>query len=294
MKAGLIGLGTLGSTLARRLMAEGVELVVWNRTRSKAEALAGEGAQIAESPAAVMDQVKIVILNLFDSDAVDSVITGKGGLIECDCEGGKIILDTTTNHFESVDYFHTILDEYGAAYLEAPVLGSVVPASQGALTVLVSGREDAYQEARPLIEKFGKNIFYLPERGAASRMKVLNNLVLGNLMAVLAEAVVIAEESGINRNESIDILAAGAGNSMVLNAKRQKLLDEDFSNHFSSAAIYKDLHYVQDLARSLKRPLFTASGAKELFAMTFGQGISDDDFSGVFKVLKGFSKKQTQ
>jgi 3-hydroxyisobutyrate dehydrogenase len=289
MKTGFIGLGTLGSTLARRLMAEGLELVVWNRTRSKAEALAKEGAELADSPADAISKVNLLILNLFDSDAVDSVISGPGGIMEGDYKG-KVIVDTTTNHFESVEYFHTILEEHGASYLESPVLGSVVPAAQGALTVLVSGDETSYNEARPALEKIGKNIFFLPQRGTATRMKLVNNLVLGNFMTVLVEALGLAEASGLSRQEALDILGAGAGNSLVLNAKRQKLLDEDFSVQFSSAAIYKDLHYVQDLARSLRMPLLTAPGAKELFAMTFAQGIADDDFAGVFRVVKGFSR----
>ncbi len=282
MKAGFIGLGHLGKAMAKRLLAEGVELVVWNRTREKALDL---GVQIADTPASLVSEVEILFLNLFDSAAVEAVIAGKEGIIKGQCKG-KIIVDTTTNHFELVMLFHEILKKHEASYLEAPVLGSVVPASQGALTVLVSGEKAAFDKALPHIEKIGKSIFYLGAPTLAAKMKLINNLALGSFMATLAEALVFGEKAGIDRTKVMDILSAGAGNSMVLNAKREKLLKEDFSTHFSSALIYKDLHYLQDLARSLRRPLFTGSTAKELFGMTFSKNLDSQDFSGIYRILK--------
>ena len=282
MKAGFIGLGHLGKAMAKRLIAEGIELQVWNRTREKALDLAVE---IAGTPADLVSRVETLFLNLFDSEAVWSVITGKGGILEADCKN-KVIIDTSTNHFEDVTHFHEMLHEKGAFYLEAPVLGSVAPASQGSLTVLVSGEKQAYDKALPLIEKIGKNIFFLEKPGHATKMKLINNLVLGSFMATLAESIALAEAAGIEKVQVIDMLLAGAGNSGVLHAKKEKILKEDFSTHFSSSLIYKDLHYLQDLAFRLKRPLFTGSVVKELFGLTFGKKIDDLDFSAIYKVMK--------
>ena len=284
MKAGFIGLGHLGKAMAKRLISEGIELVVWNRTREKASEL---GAPIADSPATLLSQVEILFMNLFDSAAVEAVLAGKDGILKGDCTG-KIIVDTTTNHFELVAYFHELLRKHGGFYLESPVLGSVVPASQGALTVLMSGNKNAFDKALPFIEKIGKNIFFLEKPTMATKMKLINNLALGSFMATIAEALAFGESAGIDKSRVLDILSAGAGNSMVLNAKKEKLLNEDFSTHFSSALIYKDLHYLQDLARALKRPLFTGSTAKELFGMTFSKGMDTLDFSGIYKIMKGF------
>jgi 3-hydroxyisobutyrate dehydrogenase len=282
MKAGFIGLGHLGKAMAKRLISEGVELVVWNRTRGKASDL---GVTIADNPASLISEVEVLFMNLFDSAAVEAVIAGKEGILKGQCKG-KIIIDTTTNHFELVMLFHEILKKHEAFYLESPVLGSVVPASQGALTVLVSGETIAFNKALPYVEKIGKTIFYLGGPTLATKMKLINNLALGSFMATLAEAVVFGEKAGIDKTKVIDILSAGAGNSTVLNAKREKLIKEDFSAHFSSALIYKDLHYLQDLARSLKRPLFTGSIAKELFGMTFSRELEALDFSGIYRILK--------
>lgn len=284
MKIGFIGLGNLGSALAKRLVAEGVDLTVWNRTKEKAAAL---GFHTAESPAALISSSDAVFLNLFDSEAVLAVLSGKGGILEGDCKG-KLIIDTTTNHFGQVLEIHETMKTHNISYLEAPVLGSVAPALQGALTVLVSGDKAAFDRALGLIEKIGKNIFYLGEPALATKMKLVNNLVLASFMATIAEAVALGEDSGIEKAKILEILSVGAGNSTVLNAKKDKLLKEDFSAQFSSAAIYKDLHYLQDLAKTLQRPLFTGSMAKELFAMTYSDKLEDLDFSALYLVMKKF------
>jgi 3-hydroxyisobutyrate dehydrogenase len=284
MKIGFIGLGCLGKALARRLASLCVELVVWNRTRAKAEDLR---LPVAGSPAELVSAVDIVFINVFDSEAVSSVLTGKGGLLEGDCKG-KIIIDTTTNHFGRVADFYEALKEKGAAYLESPVIGSVVPASQGTLTVLVSGEKEAYEKALPLIQKIGKTIFYLEKPSVATKMKLINNLVLGALMTSLAEALSFGERSGLDKATVLDILSAGAGNSAVLTAKKEKLLTEDFSRQFSSALIYKDLHCLQDLARSFRKPLFTGSIVKEIFGMALARGMGDLDFAAVYGIFKEY------
>lgn len=282
MKVGFIGLGCLGKTIAKRLISEGVDLSVWNRTPEKGSDL---GVTMAATPADLISEADLVFLNLFDSFAVESVLFGVHGFIENNLRG-KIIVDTSTNHFQKVVEFHEKLSSRGTYYLEAPVLGSVVPASQGNLTVLVSGDRTAYEKAKIFIDMIGKTIFYLDEISLATKMKLINNLLLGVFMATISEATVFAESAGVEKETALNIFAAGAGNSMVLNAKREKIIKEEFSTHFSSALIHKDLHYLQDFARTLRRPLFTGSVVKELFGLTFTQNMEALDFSAVYNVLK--------
>lgn len=279
---GFIGLGYLGRAIAERLISEGIELVVWNRTGQKA---AGLGMEIAASPLDLAQRVDVIFLSLFDSTAVRDVLSGKDGMLEADLLG-KLVIDTTTNHFEDVLLFHEAFAERGCRYLEAPVLGSVFPASQGNLVVLASGENEAFEGARPYLEKIGKNLFYLGEPALATKMKLINNLVLGNFMTVIAEAAVMGEKTGLAKETVLEILSAGAGNSGVMNAKRQKILDNDFETHFSAALIYKDLHYLQDLAKTLSTPLFTAAVAKELFGMTFKNNEQVLDMAVIYKILK--------
>lgn len=281
-KAGFIGLGHLGGAMARRLISEGIDLVVWNRTVQKAKDL---GVEVAASPAGVADRADIIFLNLFDSAAVREVLTGSGGLLEGDV-AGKLIVDTTTNHFFDVLAFHDACSGKDCDYIEAPVLGSVIPASQGNLVILVSGEVEAFERAEPYLRRLGRNIFFLGEKTLANRMKLVNNLVLGTFMAVIAEATVLGERSGIQKETVLDILSAGAGNSGVMNAKKERILNEDFTTHFSAALIYKDLHYLQDLARTLRVPLFTGAMTKEIFALTFRENKEPLDMSVVYEVIR--------
>jgi len=288
LRVGFIGLGTLGSVMAKRLISEGVEITLWNRTKKKARAL---GAPVAENPAKLVSGVDVLFLNLFDSHAVRDVLTQKNGILTANLRG-RVIVDTTTNHFRDVLDFYRLVEDRGGRYIEAPVLGSVVPASLGKLTILVSGDSDAYEMVRPLIVKLGEKIFYLKKRGLASKMKLINNLVLGAFMTTLSEAIIMGEASGIKKETLVEILGSGAGNSLVLNAKRDKILQNDFSTQFSVSLIYKDLHYLQDLARELKMPLFMGSISKELYSLAKARGMGQDDFSSVYMALKELFTKQ--
>ncbi|MDH4322027.1 MAG: NAD(P)-dependent oxidoreductase [Desulfobulbaceae bacterium] len=282
MHLGFIGLGHLGKAIAGRLLDCGHTLTVFNRTPAKAEGMAVE---VAPSPLTVLGKAEIIFLCLFDSMAVHSILTREDGLLAGDL-AGKIIVDLSTNHFKEVARFHALCKEAGGLYIEAPVLGSVVPASQGALTVLAGGDRQGYESVRPVLENIGKHIFYLAEPALATKMKLINNLTLGSFMATIAEALSLGEEVGLTKEEILEILAVGGGNSLVLNAKKGKLLAEDFSTHFSNALIYKDLHCLQDLAYEHKKPLFTGAITKELYARTFAEGIDQEDFSAVYKLFK--------
>ena len=224
MRIGCIGLGHLGTAIANRLIDCGHELTVWNRTAAKASALQ---ATVAPTPAAVAEAVEQVHLCLFDSAAVREVLTGDHGLRTTDLRG-KLLVDHTTNHFGEVLALHDLCALAGSTYLEAPVLGSVVPAAQGSLTVLVSGSKAGFDRAEPVLRQLGTHLFHLEVPGLATRMKLVNNLVLAGLMAQIAEATAFAEAAGMDRTTALDILAAGAGQSMVLNAKRAKLESGDF------------------------------------------------------------------
>lgn len=282
MAIGFIGLGNLGTAVAKRLQSMNEDVLVWNRTKAKAEA---KGFVCESSPKALIEKCDTVLMCLFDSAGVRDVLTMQNGLLSADLKG-KIIIDLTTNHFNDVLEFHAMVEAKGGAYLECPVLGSVVPASKGELTAVCAGKEAVYLAAKPLLEKFASTIFHLKEAGFAAKMKLINNLCLGSFMATIAECTALGEACGIDKKELLEILGAGGGKSLVLAAKTQKLIDEDFSPHFSTAAINKDLHCLQDLAYSLNRPLYTAAVTKELFSKMKMMGKGDEDFSSIYQLFK--------
>lgn len=282
MAIGFIGLGNLGSAIAKRLSDMGEEVIVWNRTAEKATKL---GFMMVASPKALIERCDTVFMCLFDSNGVRNVLCMEEGLLSTDIKG-KTIIDLSTNHFEDVVEFHAMVENKGGNYLESPVFGSVMPASKGEVTIVTSGRDEVFFTCKPLLEKFGQSIFNLKVPGQASKMKLINNLCLGSFMATLAECTSLGEACGIDKTELLTILGVGGGKSLVLAAKTQKLINEDYSPHFSNAAINKDLHCLQDLAYSMNRPLYTASVVKELYSKMRMMGKGDEDFCSIYQLFK--------
>lgn len=282
MSIGFIGLGNLGKAITTRLSSMNEELIVYNRTKSKVENLPYE---IVDTPKDLLKKCDVIFLCLFDSKAVSNILNMQNGLL-CEELKGKTIIDLSTNHYEEVLTFHEQVKNIGAKYLETPVFGSVAPALQGVLTLVASGQKEVFEEVKPLLEKFGKEIFFLEKPSAASKMKLINNLCLGSFMATLAECTSLAQDCEIEKSKALEILGVGGGQSLVLKAKTQKLIDEDFSAHFSNDAINKDLHCLQDLAYSLQKPLYTAAVPKELFSKMKMMGKGEEDFSSIYQLFK--------
>lgn len=282
MSLGFIGLGNLGTAVAKRLTDMNEEIIVYNRTKEKVENL---GYKIAKSPKELIQKCDIVILCLFESEAVENIFNMQEGVLSANLEG-KTIIDLTTNHFQKVLNFHKIVDEKGGEYLESPIFGSVAPALQGLVTIVASGKKETYESCKSILEKIGKEIFYLKQPGKASKMKLINNLCLGSFMATIAECSALGEACDIQKDTLLEILGVGGGQSLVLNAKKQKLLEEDYTAHFSNNAIYKDLHTLQDLAYSLNQPLYTAAVPKELFAKMKKNGKGEEDFCSIVQLFE--------
>lgn len=283
MDLGVVGLGRMGRAMAQRLLVCDHDLTLWNRTEAKA---LGLPATIAANPAGVLQAVPLVLLSLFDSRAVEEVLLGDGGLLGGDCEG-KIIVDTTTNSVEAVERFHRLVGSKGAYYLEAPVMGSVGPAAQGTLKIVASGPRDAFDEAKEVLDLLGDRVFYLGAPTLATRMKLVNNLVLGSLVAALCEALTVGAKGGLPREQVLSILEEAAGRSAVLAAKREKLLAEDFAPHLTAAAIHKDLHYVEQFAYEVGVPLPAAAAVRELYGVAVARGLGEDDLTVLCKVISG-------
>lgn len=282
MIIGFIGLGNLGRAITTRFASLGDELIIYNRNKEKIKDLPYEKVN---TPKELLKKCDIIFLCLFDSDAVNEILTMENGLL-CEELKDKTIIDLTTNHYEEVIEFHKMVNDIGGNYLENPVFGSVAPALKGELTVVSSGKKEIFDSIKPILEKIAKEIFYLEKPSSATKMKLINNLCLGSFMATIAECTALAENCDIEKSKALEILGMGGGQSLVLKAKAQKLIDEDFSAHFSTNAINKDLHLVQDLAYNLNQPLYTAAIPKELFSKMKMMGKGEEDFSSIYQLFK--------
>ncbi len=282
MAIGFIGLGNLGTAITTRLKEVGEEIIVYNRSKEKCEKL---GLEIAQTPRDLVQKCDTIFICLFDSHAVREILVMKDGLLSEDL-AGKTVIDLTTNHYDDVVEFHEVVEEKNGAYLESPVFGSVAPALKGVVTIVASGKEEVFARSKTFLEKIAKEIFFLPEPSSASKMKLINNLCLGSFMTTIAECTALGEACAIDKKMLLEILGVGGGQSLVLAAKKQKLLEEDFSPHFSNGAISKDLHCVQDLAYSLERPLYSAAVPKELYSKMKQEGKAQEDFSSIYQLFK--------
>jgi 3-hydroxyisobutyrate dehydrogenase len=282
MKIGFIGLGNLGRAICTRFASLDIELKVYNRNKEKIKDLPYDKVN---SPKDLLKECEVIFLCLFDSNAVRDILTGDNGLL-CEELRGKTIIDLTTNHYDDVLVFHKMVNDKGGNYLENPVFGSVAPALKGQLTVVSSGKVEVFEKVKPILEKIAVEIFFLEKPSSATKMKLINNLCLGSFMATLAECTALAESCEIPKSKALEILGVGGGQSLVLKAKTQKLIDEDFSAHFSNNAINKDLHLLQNLAYELKRPLYSAAIPKELFSKMKMMGKGEEDFCSIYQLFK--------
>jgi 3-hydroxyisobutyrate dehydrogenase len=282
MKIGFIGLGNLGRAICTRLASLDIELKVYNRNKEKIKDLTYDKVN---SPKDLLKECEVIFLCLFDSNAVRDILTADNGLLSEELKG-KTIIDLTTNHYDDVLEFHKMVNDIGGNYLENPVFGSVAPALKGQLTVVSSGKAEVFENIKPILEKIAVEIFFLEKPASATKMKLINNLCLGSFMATLAECTALAESCEIPKAKALEILGVGGGQSLVLKAKTQKLIDEDFSAHFSNNAINKDLHLLQNLAYELKRPLYSAAVPKELFSKMKMMGKGEEDFSSIYQLFK--------
>jgi len=283
MKVGFVGLGKLGSAMVTRLNEKGFTPIVYNRTVEKAK---NSGFEYVNTPKELTEKdVEFIIINVFDTFAVNDIFNSPAGLMTGDLKN-KTIIDTTTHHYRYVSNFSRLSKNAGGKYLEAPVIGSVIPAKKGELMIVVSGEKETFEKSKPILETLGKKIVYFPEAAKATKFKLINNMVMGGFLAVLSEALSIAEKAGFTAQETLDLLSDGAGESKILNLKKEKLINNDFSPHFDIKTLVKDLHYLSSLSYDLNQPSALSSLVKELYTMAGSNGNFEDDFAAIFKFMK--------
>ncbi len=281
-KIGWIGLGHMGLPMAKNLKKAGYDIKVWNRTLEKA---INSGLPYEKTLKDLIDNSNIIITMLFNSNSVLEIYSK---IVNFDVKD-KLFIDMTTIHPETAKKIAEMLITHGAHFLEAPVIGSVIPAEKGMLTIVVSGDEEIYKQNLDIFSVLGKEIFYMGDYSTASTMKLINNTVLGSFLTVLCEAFIFAKKAGIDEKLALKVLENGAGKSMVLDAKKEKLLNEDYTTHFSVDLIHKDLTYALDVANKLGIPTVMVANSRELYNSAKANNLGSLDFSAVLEIFKKLS-----
>jgi 3-hydroxyisobutyrate dehydrogenase len=214
MKIGICGTGRMGSAMAERLMELGDEVVVWNRTRARAQPLLDQGAMYCETPAELAAVAEIIICIVLDDEAAMSVCNGPSGLATADLSN-RLIIEMSTMSAATIQRIAASIGKVGGSFVECPVGGTVPPARHGHLLGLAAGDQSAVAEARPTLEKLCRRVEHVGDIGTGAAMKLAINLPLLVYFAAVGEAFCITEQAGIDRNLAADILADSAGTAKI-------------------------------------------------------------------------------
>jgi len=289
MKIGFIGLGIMGSRMAANLQRKGHELVVYNRTRPKADPLIANGAVWAQTPADVAGQAAVVITMLAKPDAVaETALLGKYGFLHR-LAANSLWIDCSTVNPSFSRLMAAEAKQRKVRFIDAPVAGSKGPAEQGQLIFFVGGENADVEEARPLFEAMGKAVFHVGGHGMGTAMKMVNNIVLAQSMVAFSEAMVLGESLGIAREQLLNTLLNSPVVAPFLAFKRSKIEEGKFDTEFPLQWMHKDLQLAADTAYETGAVMPLANLTKEIYALAVKNGLGEQDFSAVYKVL---SKKK--
>ncbi|TDW64455.1 3-hydroxyisobutyrate dehydrogenase [Novosphingobium sp. PhB55] len=285
MKVAVLGLGIMGSGMARQLLAAGFEVAVWNRSADKAQPLADEGARIAASPADAGNGAAIVIAMLADDAVSRAVWTGEDGALAAMHEGA-IALDSSTLTGGWVTELAALAEARGVRFLEAPVTGSRDQAAQGALRFLVGGAADVLEAARPVLDAMGSATVHLGPVGSGATVKLANNFLCGVQAASLAEALALFEKRGLNVEQAVSVLTEGAPGSPLLKAVSRRMLDRAYDPHFFVPLMAKDLSYAGQALAEAGIPSAIAEAARGRFLDAAAAGHGEQDIASIIEPLR--------
>lgn len=277
---GWIGLGRMGRELATRLLKAGFDLQVWNRTRSRAEALADLGARVVDTPAD-LSGCDIVVTLVSDSNVFESVTLGEHGLLANDGAVPQVLIDSSTVSVQSSERVRAEAAKRGCALVSAPVSGNPKVVKAGKLAVVSSGPEEAYRRVLPILEHFGKNVTYVGDGDRSRLVKICHNLLLGVTTQVLAETLVLAERGGVTRSAYLEFLNTSVLGSVFSRYKTPALVKLDYTPTFTSHLLRKDFELGLAAARELDVPLPVSALVHQLVVELSNSELADADFAAL-------------
>ena len=285
---GFIGLGTMGEAMALALVKAGTPLLVWNRTRAKAEILAAAGADVAQDAADVFAHSATVFLMLVDGGAIDAVLDRGGGAFAARVTGHTIVHMGTTSPAYSRE-LEVDIRSVGGYYVEAPVSGSRKPAEAGQLVAMLAGDAGAVANVRPLLTPMCRETMMCGPVPNALLMKLSVNLYLISLVTGLAEAVHFAERHGLDLNQFVAVLNAGPMASDVSRVKAPKLVGREFAVQATISNVLENNRLIAEAAREegIASPLLDVCHA--LYSETCALGFGDADMAAVLKAIEARS-----
>src|SRR3954470_3936128 len=292
-RLGWVGTGRMGYARVARLLEAGCDVAVYNRTRSKAEPLAGLGAKIVDSPADLADR-DIVFTMVAGPDDFKEVILGEQGLLSRPDSPPRLLVDSTPVSPEASEHVREQAAARGTDLLAAPVSGNPRVVESGRLTFAVSGPEAAYAEVRPYLELLGTGTTYVGEGERARLVKICHNLMLGVVAQTMAEIGVLAEKGGISRESMFEFLNNSVMGSTFTRYKTPAYVNLDFHVTFTPQLLRKDFDLGLSAARELDVPMPVCAAAQQVIQSLIGAGYRDTDFAALLELQARLSDMELE
>jgi 2-hydroxy-3-oxopropionate reductase len=286
---GFIGLGLMGGPMAKNLAKAGFPLVVWNRTREKAEELVRESTGLdvkaGANPRETAEKADFLITIVSDPPALEEVLWGQNGAIE-GLRRGATYVDSSTVSPDLVRKIGTVCAQRGVGFLDAPVTGGTWGAEKGELVFMVGGEQDILERAKPVLETLGKRIFLLGPTGAGQTVKLAMNLILALQVDALAEALALVNTEGVPGERLIEVLQSSMARAGVLDVKAPFMLKNEFPPSFPLRLMHKDMRLALELAKRHGLNLPAAAACYLTYDAVKKSSTDDPDYAAVARFWK--------
>jgi 3-hydroxyisobutyrate dehydrogenase-like beta-hydroxyacid dehydrogenase len=286
-RVAVLGAGNMAGAMVGTLRRAGFDVIVWNRTRERADTVAdAHGATTAASAAEAVAAADVVLSSLADDEAVLSTYLGGDGAAAA-AGTGHVVLEMSTVAPATSLRVGEAVAATGAAFLDAPVSGSVPTVEKGELTIMVGGDAAALERARPVLDALASKIFHVGSLGAGATVKLAVNALVHAIDVGLSEALVLAEKAGVDRSAAYDVFAAGAAAAPFVLYKRLAFEDPDHAQlTFTLDLMAKDLDLILSLARDVGAPMAQGERNRELVERALAEGFSGRDMSSIAEYLR--------
>lgn len=282
---GFLGLGIMGSRMARTLARKGFAVTVWNRTRAKAVELERDGIKVADSPEALAGKVEAVCTCVATPAALEEVTFGPKGLLH-GARRGQLVVDFSTVSVSAVERISRAYSEVGVDFLDAPVTGSKLGAEKGSLVLIVGGTEPALERAKPLFAAVGEKYIHCGPVGSGTQVKLAGNALIAAMLQALSEGLLLTSKAGVDPRTLLEVVQASGFRSPYFEFKGQAILNRDFGTHFSVELMHKDLGLFLENAAVNRVPTPTAASLRETYNVARAAGKGDLDIAAVITAFE--------
>lgn len=280
-----IGLGIMGEPMAGHLLKGGYPLTVHTRTRLRAQSLMDRGAKWANNPAEAARASDVVFTCVPDTPDVQAVLLGKEGVIQAD-RPGQIIVDHSTISPSVTREMATALKQRGKILLDAPVSGGDVGAQAGALSIMVGGEQDAFNQVRPMLELMGKTITWCGDSGTGQLTKLVNQILVTVTNLAVCEALTFAGQTGLDLNKTLQAVGGGAASSWQLSNLGPKMIQGDDRPGFMIDLQQKDLRLVEEVMQQKGLNLSAVTLVRHMFGQSQQQGRGREGTQALYHIVQ--------